>query len=305
MAKTIVHCAAVMTCLGLVLWNHSGLGATAWAETAEPSGVAAPAGTAKSSVDVKTLWQLFQQGGVLMYPILGCSVLLVAVSLERWASLRRGRVIPAEFVRELFEKLQTRQWDRETALQKCRDNGSPIARVLEQALRRWGRPAVEIQRSVAEGGQREVLELRRYLRLINAVYTVAPLLGLLGTVFGMIRCFSEVATRGDALGRPEALAEGIYEALYTTAFGLSVAIPAMIVYYCFLARIDGLVAQMDALAQELVELIAADGQPGATASRVVTEPATRVLEPPLLEPVAQQEAPRLRSKRSSAEPSAA
>jgi len=202
---------------------------------------------------------LFQRGGILMYPILGCSILLVAVALERLVALRQGRVVPRAFAERFLADLRDGLLDREAALLRCRNDRSPLARVFEHAVRRWGRPATEIQQSVAEGGQREVLELKRNLRVINAISTVAPLLGLLGTVIGMIRCFAEVAAQSDAMGKPEALAQGIYVALYTTAFGLSVAIPALIVYYYFLGRVDRLVAEMDALAQEVVELVAGDG----------------------------------------------
>ncbi len=202
---------------------------------------------------------ILRRGGVLMYPILGCSILLVAVALERLIALRRARVIPQPFVDRFLADLREGLLDRDAALLRCRSDGSPVARVLEHAVRRWGRPAVEIQQSVAEGGQREVLELRRNLRVINGISTVAPLLGLLGTVIGMIRCFAEVAAQTDAMGKPEALAQGIYVALYTTAFGLSVAIPALIVYYYFLGRVDRLVAEIDALAQEVIELVAGDG----------------------------------------------
>ncbi len=202
---------------------------------------------------------VLRRGGVLMYPILACSILLVAVALERLVALRRSRVIPRSFVDRFLGDLREGLLDRDSALLRCRNDGSPVARVFEHAVRRWGRPAIEIQQSVAEGGQREVLELRRNLRVINGISTVAPLLGLLGTVIGMIRCFAEVAAQTDAMGKPEALAQGIYVALYTTAFGLSVAIPALIVYYYFLGRVDRLVAEIDMLAQEVVELVAGDG----------------------------------------------
>ena len=209
------------------------------------------------------LVQLFQQGGILMYPILACSVVLVAVVVERLVALRRSRVIPGPFARRMLNDLRDRLLDRESALLMCRNNGSPLARVLEYAIRRWGRPIGEVQQAVAEGGQREVYELRRNLRVINGIATVAPLLGLLGTVIGMIRCFGEVATSGDAMGKPEALAGGIYVALYTTAFGLTVAIPALIAYYYFLGRVDRLVADIESIAQEVIDLVAAEPEPSA------------------------------------------
>lgn len=235
----------------LLLWST-----TVFAQEASVSDAASPLPEWVSS---NVVVRLFEQGGVLMYPILACSIVLVAVTFERLVALRRARVIPSTFSRRIVEDLREGLLDRESALLMCRNNGSPLARVLEHAIRRWGRPVVEVQQAVAEGGQREVFELRKNLRVINGVATVAPLLGLLGTVIGMIRCFGEVAASGDAMGKPEALAGGIYVALYTTAFGLSVAIPALILYYYFLGRIDRLVADIESIAQEVIDLIADDG----------------------------------------------
>jgi len=110
--------------------------------------------------------------------------------------------------------------------------------------------------------------LRKYLRVLNAVATVCPLLGLLGTVMGMIEAFQSIAANM-ALGRPELLAEGISKALVTTAAGLSVAIPALIAYLYFVSRVDRLVMEMDALGQEVVELVAGDAsrQPARSAAK--------------------------------------
>jgi biopolymer transport protein ExbB len=132
-----------------------------------------------------------------------------------------------------------------------------VAEVFAAAVRKWGRPAVEVEQAIIDAGERVTNGLRRYLRVINGVATVSPLLGLLGTVVGMIRAFNSIAT-SDALGRPELLATGISEALLTTAAGLSVAIPALIFYLFFVSRVDRLIIDIDTLGQELVGAISAE-----------------------------------------------
>ena len=129
--------------------------------------------------------------------------------------------------------------------------------VFAGAVRKWGRSAVEVEQAIIDAGERVTNHLRRYLRVINGVATVSPLLGLLGTVVGMIRAFNAIAT-SEALGRPELLARGISEALLTTAAGLTVAIPALIFYLFFVGRVDRLIIEIDALGQELVGAISAE-----------------------------------------------
>ena len=207
---------------------------------------------------IKTeLWGILQGGGPLMIPIAVCSLILVAFVLERTISLRRGRVIPRPFVKRFLKQLDDGELDRDTALQLCDDNGSPVAEVFAGAVRKWGRPAVEVEQAIIDAGERVTNGLRRYLRVINGVATVTPLLGLLGTVVGMIRAFNNIAT-ADALGRPERLAEGISEALLTTAAGLTVAIPALIFYMFFVSRVDRLIIDIDAKGQEVVNAISAE-----------------------------------------------
>jgi len=192
-----------------------------------------------------------------MFPIAACSIILVAFVFERTISLRRGRVIPRPFVKRFLKQLREGELDRQQALALCQESGSPVAEVFAGAVRKWGRPAVEVEQAVIDGGERVINGLRRYLRVINGVATVSPLLGFFGTVTGMIRAFNDIATL-DALGRPDLLAKGVSEALLTTAAGLTVAIPAMICYLFFLSRVDRLIIEIDALGQEVVDTISAE-----------------------------------------------
>ena len=200
---------------------------------------------------------VIRSGGYLMIPIGICSLILVAFVLERAISLRRGRVIPRPFVRRFIKQLQDGELDRDKALDLCEANGSPVAQVFAGAARKWGRPAVEVEQAIIDTGERVTNGLRRYLRVINGVATVTPLLGLLGTVVGMIRAFNEIAT-AEVAGKTGRLAGGISEALLTTAGGLSVAIPALIFYLFFVSRVDRLIIDIDAYGQEVVNVISAE-----------------------------------------------
>lgn len=203
------------------------------------------------------LWDTIQAGGILMYPIGACSILALAFSLERLVVLRRRRVIPKDFVTRFLDHLEQGQLDRRTALKLCEENGSPIATIFAHAVRKWGKPSVEVEQAIIDGGERQVSHLRKHLRVLNAISTVSPLLGLLGTTIGMIMCFNRIAG-SDAMGKSEQLAGGIGIALITTAGGLFVAIPAMILYMYFLGKVDNLVMEMDQLSQRVANLICAE-----------------------------------------------
>ena len=209
------------------------------------------------AIPTTDLWRIIRDAGPLMVPIVICSFLLVAFVLERAISLRRGRVIPKPFVTRFLQQLSEGEIDRQQALALCDENGSPVAKVFAGALRKWGRSSVEIEQAVIDAGERVTQGLRRYLRVFYAVTTVGPLLGLMGTVLGMIQTFNVIAA-GDALGRAELLAGGIAKALLNTAGGLAVAIPASIFYVFFVSRVDRLIIEIDALAQEVVNTISAE-----------------------------------------------
>ena len=192
-----------------------------------------------------------------MLPIAVCSFILFVFVFERAISLRRGRVIPGPFVKRFIKQLKDRQLTREDAIRLCEENRSPVAEVFGGAVKKWGRPAVEVEQAIIDSGERVTNGLRSYLRLFNGVATISPLLGLLGTVLGMISAFNAIVTEG-AMGRPELLAGGISQALLTTAAGLSIAIPALIAYLFFISRVDRLIMEIDALGQQVVNLISAD-----------------------------------------------
>jgi biopolymer transport protein ExbB len=211
----------------------------------------------ETAIAERNLITIVQQGGPLMVPILMCSFVLCLFTFERMLSLRRRRVIPRPFVRKFLHQLRDRALDEDEALELCRDNGSAVAQVFAGAVQKWGRSAVEVEQGIIDAGERVTNGLRRHLRVLNGVATVSPLLGLLGTVLGMIQAFNDIAT-ADAMGKPELLAAGIGQALITTASGLTVAIPALIFYMFFLSRVDRLVMDIDSVAQKVVAEISAE-----------------------------------------------
>jgi biopolymer transport protein ExbB len=214
--------------------------------------------TAEGKIPVRNLLQIFHDGGLMMYPIALCSFALMVFSFERLIYLRRGRVIPRPFVNRLLEQVQQQQMDRDEALELCERHPSPMAKIMNAALKRYGKPAVEVEQAVLDAGERESNYLRRHLRMLNAISNVSPLLGLLGTVMGMIQSFNDIST-SQAMGRPEMLAGGISQALLTTAAGLLVAIPAYVMYIYFVGHIDRLIMEMDVYAQRLIDVVSAEG----------------------------------------------
>lgn len=210
------------------------------------------------------------------------SVIAVWFGIERLVVLRRSRVIPRPFVERMLEHLEQGRIDRAEALKVCEENDSPLAHIFAHGIRKWGKPSVEVEQAIIDGGERQVSQLRRHLRVLNGVATVTPLVGLLGTVIGMIKSFIAIEATGATAGSDEKLqlAVGIAMALLTTAAGLAIAIPSLILYMYLAGRVDALVMEMDELGQNLVNLISAEAlaeaanRPSKTASGGPPKPKT-------------------------------
>jgi biopolymer transport protein ExbB len=216
------------------------------------------AAPATAPIPTRSLFEMLLAGGPVMIPILLASFLMLLIVFERLISLRRRRVVPRLFIERFLLQVREGALDRSEALERCEDSSSHIARVFAAGIRKWGKPAVEVEQAVLDEGERIANVLRRYLRVLNGVSTVSPLLGLLGTVAGMIQAFNVIANNA-GMGRTEMLAGGISVALITTASGLLVAIPALIFYLFFVGRVDGLIMEIDHHGQELVNLISNEG----------------------------------------------
>lgn len=245
--------------LATTVWTQLHVAADAQSPAVPHVGQSEPA----AKIPARNLFQIVKAGGILMFPILFCSVLMMIFVFERAIALRMGRVIPKPFVKRFLHQIQEGKLDKERALELCGESKSSVAAMFAGGCRKWGRPEAEVEQAIMDAGERAVNGLRRYVRVFNAIATICPLLGLLGTVYGMITAFNEIA-HSEAMGRPEQLAGGIGEALLATAFGLTVAIPSLAFYLYFISRVDRLVIELDAVGQELVQLISAEALQEAT-----------------------------------------
>lgn len=185
--------------------------------------------------------EIIQAGGWLMVPIIACSVIAAAIILERLWTLQPKRVLPVQLTSQVRELAQHDQLDPKH-LQAVHQS-SPLGQVLAAGLANRHADRAVIKESIEDSGRHVVHELERYLNPLATIAEITPLLGLLGTVIGMIKVFAAIMAQG--VGNPSVLAGGISEALITTAAGLSVAIPAKIGFRYLRARIDGLVVQME------------------------------------------------------------
>lgn len=204
----------------------------------------------------KNLFETFLKGGIFMWPILLCSVIGVAFALERMIALRRTVVFPSKLLHEVKTLAQERKL--QDIIKLCEANNSVFARMLLACLKKVHSSAFEIEATLESAGSRALLELRTNTKALGVIADVAPLLGLLGTVQGMIMAFDVVAKTG-ALGRAEKLAESIAVALLTTAFGLLVAVPSVIFYHYFRARAEALLKSIGEACLEIIELFSTVG----------------------------------------------
>jgi biopolymer transport protein ExbB len=206
--------------------------------------------------------ELIRSGGWIMWPLLLCSVTAVAIIAERFWSLRPSRVVPPQLVARVWHWQSQGQLDNQH-LGELRA-GSPLGRVLAAGLVNLHHEREVMKESIEEAGRQVVLELERFLNTLGTIASITPLLGLLGTVIGMIKVFATITSAG--LGDPSELAGGISEALITTATGLSIAIPSLMFYRYFRGRVDELVVRMEEEALKLVEVIHGEREPGEGAS---------------------------------------
>ncbi len=205
-----------------------------------------------SSSGLGTLYEMALSGGPLMVPIGLCSVVALAFAVERWARLRAGLLGTSRHAERIVRA--AREEGAQKAREVCGDD-TPLERILHTALVNAGAPMLEREKAVEDTGHREVKRLSANLLPLTAIAMIAPLLGLLGTVWGMIQAFSTIAL-GDGLGEPEQLASGISQALITTAAGLAIAIPTQAVYYYFKGRIEAFARRVEDSYAALSEALA-------------------------------------------------
>lgn len=191
---------------------------------------------------VSTVLELVMKGGWSMVPLGLCSLVAVTLIVERLIVTRAGRIAPLA----LQSSLKGLRRHPRQALATCGADPSPLAKVLHTAIKARHETREVQDKLTSEAGEREVQKLKLRMRLLSVLPQVATMLGLLGTVVGMIRTFTVIAASGESLGKTERLAQGIYEAWTATAAGLIIAIPTLIAYHVILSRIDRAAAQLDA-----------------------------------------------------------
>jgi len=197
------------------------------------------------------VFELVKAGGWLMVPILLCSIMAAAICVERFWTLRPSQVAPRNLLPKVWNWVRNGELDNDR-LRELRA-GSPLGQILAAGLvsSKWGRDVMK--ESIEEVAGQVVHEMERYLNTLGTIAAITPLLGLLGTVIGMIKVFSSIQLEGT--GNAAVLAGGISQALITTAAGLTIAIPSLFFYRFFQRRVDELVVGMEQEAIKLVEAL--------------------------------------------------
>jgi biopolymer transport protein ExbB len=218
------------------------------------------------------LLDMMFKGGVIMWPILGCSLIAVYVVIERYLVLRRAQVDVSEFMRKLRSLFHRGEFS--AVLTYCEEKDAPVANIIRRGLLKHGEGPEKVREAIENAGREEVFHLERRLPLLASVAGVAPMLGFLGTVTGMIAAFHAVEVAGGVVS-PGDLAGGVWEALLTTAFGLIVGIPALAMYNYFVTRVQKFVHEMEVTSTAFIDMLEGLAQKGqAPAPRAATRPVT-------------------------------
>ena len=213
-----------------------------------------------SAGDTVRVFELFQAGGWLMVPIVLCSIAAMAIVIERLWALRRSVIMPDDLVSRIWQ-MDRRRLLNDDRIAEIRE-GSALGRMLAAGLVNRFHSREVMKEAIQDTGRQVVADLERYLTTLGTIAAVTPLLGLLGTVLGMIEVFGVIMEAG--VGNPGVLAGGISQALITTAAGLSVAIPALMFHRYFNNRVDKLVIAMEEQALRLIEVMQGEREASGT-----------------------------------------
>jgi biopolymer transport protein ExbB len=192
------------------------------------------------------------KGGVIMIPILLCSVLALGIIIERLWSLRRQRIIRYDLLLQIEELLREQKIPEATTL--CKRHQSTLTRILLVAILNYDRPKAEIKDIIEDQGRQEVPLLERYLTFLGTIATISPFLGLLGTIVGLLKVFEAIGQAGGAM-HAALLAEGIHNALIATAAGLCVAILAVVAYNHFIRKVEELILEVERVSLRLLNIL--------------------------------------------------
>lgn len=202
-----------------------------------------------------SVWKVFLAGGPVMWPILLCSVFALAIILEKFWHLHKIKIDTREFLSNILDKMKHHRIKE--ALEICDNTQSPISHILKAGILRYDRARPQIKEAIEDASLYEVPRLEKNLSTLATIAHISPLLGLLGTVTGMVRCFQTIQAKATSFNpvSPGDLAGGIWEALLTTVAGLIVAIPTFVVYNYLVNRINNFILEMEKAATELVNFL--------------------------------------------------
>lgn len=211
------------------------------------------ADTPADSADKAQLWDMIQKGGVIMIPLAVLSVIAMTLALERSISLTRSKVIPKDFMRELKEA-QGDTHDYHKAYDFCDHSLTPIGRIIKTGFARLKieRRLSEVEKFMGDVAAREIGKMKRSLRGLKVIAGVTPMLGLTGTVYGMIRAFQQIALNPNVTNKSVQLSKGIYEAMVTTAAGLTVAIPVLLIFHYLNNKVDSHAHEIEETGEEFL-----------------------------------------------------
>ncbi len=202
-----------------------------------------------------SLWQTFLAGGPVMWPILLCSIFAMAIILEKFWHVHKISIDTQQFLSSVLDKMKHHQVKE--ALEICEKTKSPISHILKAGILKYDRPRPQIKEAIEDASLYEIPRLEKNLSMLATIAHISPLLGLLGTVTGMVRCFQTIQVKSASFHpvSPGDLAGGIWEALLTTVAGLIVAIPTFIVYNYLVSRINSFILEMEKASTELVNFL--------------------------------------------------
>ncbi len=199
------------------------------------------------------MWEIVRAGGPMMWPIIFCSIAAAAIILERLWTLQDRRVLPRELTQKVWQLVESNQVNDKVIA--ALEQNSPLGRVLAAGLANRHRSREAMMERLEDAGRHVIHELERFLTTLGTIASISPLLGLLGTVTGIIKSFNAIQAGG--MGDPRALSGGIAEALICTAAGLIVAIPALFAYRFLRSKVDGIVMAMEKDAIRLADAVEA------------------------------------------------
>ena len=202
-----------------------------------------------------SFWQVFLSGGPVMWPILLCSIFALAIILEKFWHLNRIRIDTQKFLSDILDKIK--RHEIKEALQICDKTNSPISHILKAGILKYDRTREQIKEAIEDASLYEVPKLEKNLSTLATIAHISPLLGLLGTVTGMVRCFQTIQAKATSFHpvSPGDLAGGIWEALLTTVAGLIVAIPTFVAYNYLVSRVNNFILEMEKASTELVNFL--------------------------------------------------